>query len=122
MAITYRLTQACNDGAASITNTVTIAADETLNIDADVDGVAQVVACSFEYAKLLTFFATSNVNTTIHINNNTTSPNNISLLANEPMLWIAQDSYFANPFNTNVTALYVTAVGARLTVRMQLDS
>jgi hypothetical protein len=45
---------------------------------------------------------------TIKTNNTSTPDDTIVLKANHPLVWVAGDGYFSNPFSADVTEVFVT--------------
>jgi len=81
------------------------------------------IACAFLVAKLKSIFMWTDVNMIIETNSSSAATNTFSLLANIPLVW-TPDSYHANPFTANVTALFATNPGlvdGTLQIRMIVD-
>lgn len=68
--------------------------------------------------KAITMVADQDV--TVETNNGSTPGDTFNLKADQPLMWNSGDSYFSNPFSTDVTALFVTnASGSSANLRVE---
>lgn len=125
MALTHLITRAINDGTAILTKTETVTAGSEIRIEEDVPNPSTNLAFAFAFVKtkLKSIYILSDQNLTLKTNSSGSPQETIALLADKPWVWSAGDSYFANPFAGDVTALYVTnaAAAAVLKIRAIVD-
>lgn len=123
MSITHTITRSYNDGTRVLSGTVTETAGQANNIDESIPIATNTqVAFAFTKTKLMSICILSDQDVTIKTNSTGSPAETLTILANKPWMWDEGDAYFANPFSTNVTTIYVTSAAiARLQIASLID-
>lgn len=69
-------------------------------------------ALNFNANSVQVLFFTATQNCTINTNNANAPTNSVSLVAGIPLYWERSSGYFANPFNANTNAGFLTCTAA----------
>ena len=109
MAKSHRITKGWQQGSSVVSETVTRTAESELNMELTIanSSIDTQVAVNFTASQLVSVFMLSDENLRVEVNNSS-SALVFELKADSPFIWESQDSYFSNPFTTNVSAFYVT--------------
>lgn len=109
MAKSHRITKGWQQGSSVVSETVTRTAESELNMELTIanSSIDTQVAVNFTASQLVSVFMLSDENLRVEVNNSS-SALVFELKADSPFIWEAGDSYFTNPFTTNVSAFYVT--------------
>jgi hypothetical protein len=108
-------------GSVTITKSNVYSADGQLarNIAVPDSTTDMLVALTLDIDQIKAIYMVSDQALTVETNT-TGGIDTINLLADKPLLW-QNDSYFANPFSTDVTALYLTnASGSAATFQLEV--
>lgn len=114
MSFTHRITSSYTPGdAASVVTTRSITADNQqaweVAVAGETDDVQVLANVDLTYLKAV--HITSDQDVTLETNSSSEADDTIALKANNALVW-AHDSYFANPFTVDISALYFSNAGA----------
>lgn len=113
MSFTHRITSSYTPGdAASVVTTRSITADNQqaweVAVAGETDDVQVLANVDLTYLKAV--HITSDQDVTLETNSSSAADDTIALKANNALIWAA-DSYHANPFSVDITALYFSNAG-----------
>ena len=125
MSVTHRIQLRFQRGNDVIDKTVVSASGSENNVDEPIPIAASdlLVAWACDFSQMKSFYMVCDQDLSIDTNQAHPGVDEIELVANEPMVW-TENCGLANPFSTDVTALYVTndsGVEAKLQVRKVED-
>ena len=114
MAFSHRITTSYTPGeAASVVSTRTLTGDNQqaweVAVAAETNDVQVLANVDLTYLKAV--HITSDQDVTLETNSSSAADDTIALKANNALVW-AHDSYFANPFSVDISALYFSNAGA----------
>lgn len=122
--ITDTITQAYNDGAATLSNAVSITTGARGTIDETIPASQTdlAVTWAFTKTKLKSIYIVASAAMTLETNSSSAPADTITLTANVPVVWDSTQTFIANPFAGNVTSLFVTTTaGGLLQIRWSYD-
>lgn len=120
MSISASIQESINNGGELINNVNALTAEASQRLAVPVaDSVTdQLTAFTLDVSQIVAFYMSSDQDLTVETNDGTTPGDTIALVAGVPLVWHNQ-SYHANPFSVDITALYLTnASGAAATFRL----
>lgn len=82
--------------------------DQTVNAQVAAASTNALVKASFAASSIKLCVIIADQNCTLKTNSGSSPTNTFALIAGQPLVWLASDAYFANPFSADVTSLYVT--------------
>ncbi len=114
MSFTHRVTDSYTPGdSASIVSTRSLTGDNQqaweVAVAAETNDVQVLANVDLTYLKAV--HITSDQDVTLETNSSSAADDTIALKANNALIW-AHDSYFANPFSVDISALYFSNAGA----------
>ena len=122
MAFTHTVTRTVDTGGGTVSKTNTYSGDGRTSRDPTIPDSTtdQLVNISIDISQIKSLYIASSQNVTLETNSAGTPTDTISLLADKPLLW-QSDSYYANPFSADVTAIYLTnASGSEAIVNIEV--
>lgn len=129
MSFSHTLTRKWSSNGVVLTQDVVTTSDAEDNRDISVasDATDALVAFVADYDQIKALYIVSDQDVLLETNSGSAPGDSIALKANKPLIWQSSDGYFACPFTTNVTALYLTnqsdpATAATVSIRMLVDS
>lgn len=124
MAITRTATIATTRGSESLSKSVSLSGEGSIDADVTVptggSGTNKEIACAFDKDGLVEFYAVADGELTLETNDGTLPNDTFTLAANKPMHWYSGCG-LPNPFSADVTALFATnAGGSAVTLQLRV--